>query len=115
MLEDRAAQGGLEIGHEFAEPLPALWADERKLKQIFLNLLSKVVRFRPAGRRVDIEASADRWRGLAVTVRDTGLGLPLTKRLVELHGGSPELESEVGAGTTVTVRLPAERVRGWTA
>lgn len=40
----------------------------------------------------------------------TGLGLPLTKALVELHGGSLDLESEIGAGTTVTVRFPAERI-----
>ena len=40
----------------------------------------------------------------------TGLGLPLTKSFVELHGGSLDLQSEVGAGTTVTVRFPAERI-----
>ncbi len=45
----------------------------------------------------------------------TGIGLPLTKSLVELHGGYLDLQSEVGVGTTVTVRFPAERVIGATA
>ena len=52
---------------------------------------------------------------LARKYEGSGLGLPLTKALVELHGGYLDLQSEVGAGTTVTVRLPAQRVIGATA
>ncbi len=50
--------------------------------------------------------------GLQRAHEGTGLGLPLTKSLTELHGGSLDLQSEVGVGTTVTVRFPAERVVG---
>ncbi len=50
--------------------------------------------------------------GLQRAHEGTGLGLPLAKSLIELHGGSLDLESKVGSGTTVTIRFPAERVTG---
>jgi signal transduction histidine kinase len=49
--------------------------------------------------------------GLAKTHQGTGLGLPISKKLIELHGGSISLKSALGEGTTVTVRFPAERTR----
>jgi PAS domain S-box-containing protein len=115
-------------------------ADPRKLKQILVNLLSNAVKFTPSGGTITIATRLDPDRGLLLRVSDTGIGmvpedvpkalerfgqvgarldrgqegtgigLPLTKSLVELHGGSLELESELGAGTTATVILPAQRI-----
>ena len=128
-----------EIAHGAAL---ALRADARMLKQILVNLLSNAVKFTPAGGKVLIKAWHNPQSGYVLQVVDTGigialhdipkalsrfgqvdselarkyegsgLGLPLTKALVELHGGYLDLQSEVGAGTTVTVRFPAERVIG---
>ncbi len=131
----------LELARRVAEGLPALWGDERKFKQILINLLTNAVKFTPAGGKVGLEAFVDEGGGLTVKVFDTGigiaaedigkamapfeqvdstlgrkfdgtgLGLPLAKAFTELHDGCFELKSEVGVGTTVIVRFPAERVR----
>ena len=120
--------------------LPKLRADERKLRQILLNLLSNAVKFTPEGGAVTVAAAIPRGQGLHISVSDTGigmapddiaialipfgqvdsdlsrrfdgtgLGLPLTKSLIELHGGTMNLVSAVGSGTTVTVRLPENRL-----
>ncbi len=117
-------------------PLPPLWADSVKLRQIVLNLLSNAVKFTPAGGRLRIETHADPLRGIGFTIADsgigmtaadvalalkpfqqidnshtrryegTGLGLPLAKALVEQHGGTLTIESAPGRGTSVTVFLP---------
>ena len=122
------------------ETYPVLLADRRMLKQILVNLLSNAVKFTPPGGRVTVSAHCDPAAGYTLTIADTGigiapddipkalarfeqvdarldrrfegtgLGLPLSKALVELHGGSLELESEVCVGTTVTIRFPAARV-----
>jgi signal transduction histidine kinase len=119
--------------------LPPLWADERALKQILLNLLSNAVKFTPEGGRVTVRAMIDDGRRMRLAVSDTGigiaqkdmprvleafgqidsamnrkhagtgLGLPLTRSLIELHGGEFAIESEVGKGTTVSARFPAQR------
>jgi signal transduction histidine kinase len=113
--------------------------DERKMRQILLNLLSNAVKFTPTDRHVSIDLNLREDGGLQLAVRDTGigmaaadiakalepfgqvsdvltretggtgLGLPLTVKLVELHGGSLAIESTPGAGTTVTLLFPAER------
>ena len=140
LVKERAGHGGLTLESQIPPELPALRADERKLKQILINLLSNAVKFTPAGGTVTIKS----WlhpddgymcqvtdTGIGIALEDipkalapfkqidsqlnrkyegTGLGLPLTKSLVELHGGSLDLQSEVGVGTTVTVRFPAERI-----
>ena len=110
--------------------------DRTRLKQILLNLLSNAVKFTPGGKGVALSCRIDE-EGLAIVVADegigmspaeiqkamqpfqqidnsfsrryegTGLGLPLTKSLVELHGGELRVESEPGRGTIVTVHLPA--------
>ncbi len=141
MVEDRAARQGVEVKVETEESLPFLWADERKVKQILLNLLSNAVKFTPEGGEVAVSVKRDDNGGMNVVVRDTGvgmkpeeiplamapfsqidgsynrehegtgLGLPLSKSLSELHGGGLKLESAEGYGTKVTFSLPAERIR----
>ncbi len=131
---------GIELALETAGELPGLRADERKLKQILVNLLSNAVKFTDAGGKVTLRAWCRMDSGYVFQVVDTGigiapedipkalsrfgqivgdlnrqyegtgLGLPLTKALVELHGGALDLQSEVSVGTTVTVRFPAERI-----
>jgi signal transduction histidine kinase len=110
-----------------------------RLRQVLINLLSNAVKFTEAG-RVTVTVACDAARGLTVAVADTGigmspdeiaiavepfgqvenaitkkyegtgLGLSIARRLVELHGGHLEIESVKGAGTTVRVELPAERL-----
>ena len=125
---------------DLAEGLPPLRGDERKTKQVLLNLITNSVKFTPAGGSVTVNASWDVAIGLAVTVADTGigipesefervlkpfeqvdsslsrqhqgtgLGLPLVKAIMELHGGRLELKSKLGIGTEVTVVFPPERL-----
>ncbi len=140
LVKERTVNAGLTIETVIADDLPPLRADARRLKQILLNLFSNAVKFTPAGGTVTIRVwhhpddgcvfqVAD--SGIGIAARDipkvlapfgqvddtlarkfegTGLGLPLTKSLVEMHGGSFDLQSAVGVGTTVTVRFPAERM-----
>jgi len=139
MMTSRANSAGVEVASDLPKDLPLIWADERRLTQIILNLLTNAVKFTPHGGKARIGAE---WRptGLAIIVDDTGigiapediprvvipfvqvgdlysrpqegsgLGLPLSKRLVELHGGSLALDSERGRGTTVTVLFPTSRI-----
>ena len=141
MIRERATQRQIALTAEIEPGLPMLEADERKLMQILLNLLSNAVKFTPEGGRVTVTAGCEGDERLAITVIDTGigiapeniekaltafgqvnnlmtrdqagtgLGLPLAKRLAELHGGSLELQSKVGAGTTVTLRFPVRPAR----
>jgi signal transduction histidine kinase len=140
MVRQRAEQGGIKLEIELRDQLPALRADERKLKQILVNLLSNAIKFTDAGGNVTLSVRCRMDSGYVFQIADTGigiapedipkalsrfgqvdgdlnrqfegtgLGLPLTKALVELHGGALDLQSEVGVGTTVTVRFPAERL-----
>jgi len=140
LLQQRLDRGGLKFHRRVPERLPSLMADERKLKQILLNLLSNAIKYTPPNGRVSVRAWRDRKGRFNFSVADTGigmapedipkalepfgqvdnvmisseegtgLGLPLTKALVELHGGTFGLESEVGKGTIATVTIPAERI-----
>jgi len=145
LIHERAEENGLRLQYRVPEGALVLIADEVKLKQILINLLSNAVKFTPRGGMVVLVAEVEPGRGLAVKVSDTGigiaaqdipkvlkafaqieshlsrlyegtgLGLPLSKALAELHGGSLSIGSELGAGTTVTLRLPAERLLRATA
>ncbi len=135
-----AVNGGVELGLDILDDLPLLRADERKLRQILVNLLANAIKFTEPGGQITFRAWCRADSGFVFQVVDTGigiapndipralarfgqidgalnrkydgtgLGLPLSKSLVELHGGSLDVQSQVGAGTTVTVRLPAARV-----
>ncbi len=140
LLRDRATAGGVKLVVDIADDLPWLAADARKLKQIFVNLLSNAVKFTEAGGSVTVRMWCHPGDDFMIEVADTGigmapdeiphalslfgqldgilnrrhegtgLGLPLTKALVEMHGGTLEISSDVGAGTTVALRFPASRV-----
>ena len=139
LVKGRAHGGRIEVELDAGDGLPGLRADRRKLKQILVNLLSNAIKFTPEGGKVSLRIWCREDSGHVVQVVDTGigirledipkalapfqqvdadlnrkfegsgLGLPLTKALVELHGGVLDLQSQVGIGTSVTVRFPAER------
>jgi|GEM_PF-1457702 len=139
MLKGRARDAGLHLDCTVPADFPPLRADRLALKRILINLLSNAIKFTPAQGRVCVSAALD-GNGAVLSVADTGigiapedvetamrpfgqvestlnrrhagtgLGLPLTRSLVELHGGTLSIDSAVGVGTTVTVRLPAARL-----
>lgn len=120
--------------------LPVIRADERVLRQIVLNLLSNAVKFTPQGGSIELRIEREPDGRIAIAVNDTGigiarkdlahvmepfgqvdgklqhdakgtgLGLPLTRSMVRLHGGTMVLQSERHAGTRVTIRLPLWRI-----
>jgi signal transduction histidine kinase len=135
LVRERGLKHSIAFGVDLDPALGEVAADERKLKQILLNLLSNAVKFTPDGGRVDVTARRepgqvviavrDTGIGIAPADRDavfeefrqvasdytkkqegTGLGLALTKRFVELHGGRIWLESEPGRGSTFTFTIP---------
>jgi len=138
LVRERAQRHGIALSLEVDKRLGAFQADERKFKQIVLNLLSNAVKFTPDGGRVDVSARkhdgkievAVRDTGIGIAPQDhaavfeefkqvgrdytkkaegTGLGLTLTKRFVELHGGAISLESALGKGSTFTITLPVRQ------
>jgi signal transduction histidine kinase len=139
MIKGQVDENAIELVCDVPPSLPKLVADELKLKQILINLLSNAVKFTLEHGKVVVRARIEA-TGLVITVADTGigieaqdlpkvfkpftqlnanvsrkfkgtgLGLPLAKALVELHDGSLSIESAVGIGTTLTIRLPAHRI-----
>jgi PAS domain S-box-containing protein len=141
LVQERAQRGGITMRKNLPADLPLLHADERKLKQVLLNLLTNAVKFTPPGGTIEIAAEfaddgdfvmrvSDTGIGIAAEnlatalapfgqvdaklnrkYEGTGLGLPLSNAMIQLHQGTLSIESEVGHGTTVTIRLPAARAR----
>jgi two-component system cell cycle sensor histidine kinase PleC len=141
LVATRAGERGIELATEIPGQLPIVRADERAITQILLNLLSNAVKFTQPGGCVTAFAQLEPGGALAFGVRDngigiaegdlaqvfesfgqgrhdvvtpdkgTGLGLPIVKGLVEAHDGSIALSSRVSEGTTVTIHLPASRLR----
>jgi PAS domain S-box-containing protein len=140
IVQQRADNAGVTIERAGDHDLPQLRADSRKLKQALLNLLANAIKFTPEGGKVEIHLTCNGRDGFMIRVTDTGigiaaedlptalrqfgqvdsawnrryqgtgLGLPLTKALVELHDGSLDLKSRPNEGTTVTLRFPAWRI-----
>lgn len=139
MVSVRAKAGSVRLSSGQHDALPRIYADKRRLTQILLNLLSNAIKFTPANGKVSLAAIVDEQNafvfkfidtGVGMSGEDldkamtkfgqvdsglnrrhegTGIGLPLVRRLVELHGGLLEIDSKKGSGTTVTVKFPAQR------
>ncbi len=140
LMKLRAKNRNITIHEMFEQDLPRVWADERALRQICLNLLSNAIKFTPQGGEIWVKVGWTASGGQYFSVKDTGpgipedeipvvlasfgqgsnaiksaeqgagLGLPIAKSLVDLHGGTFTLKSKLRVGTEVIIALPPERV-----
>ncbi|HZU90229.1 MAG TPA: HAMP domain-containing sensor histidine kinase, partial [Stellaceae bacterium] len=133
LTRERARNREIELRLKCPPDIGTIEADERRLKQALFNLVTNAIRFTPPGGSVSIEAARE-GGDLLLSVADTGIGIPpvdqarvfekferasrhsgaglglsLVKSLVELHGGTVDIESEPDRGTKVTCRIPASR------
>jgi two-component system cell cycle sensor histidine kinase PleC len=142
VIEMRLSEKNTSLALNIDERLPKVMADRRALHQIWLNLLSNAIKFTPAGGKIEVSAERTPEDGLAVHVRDTGpgipaheveaalgafsrgayatrkaidgagLGLPIVKGLISLHGGTFDIKARAGGGTEATIVFPGQRVLG---
>jgi len=140
LLKLRASSRGITIHEVFEQGMPRLWADERAIRQVVLNLLSNSIKFTPQGGEIWLKAGWTASGGQYLSVKDTGsgipeneipivlasfgqgsnsiksaeqgagLGLPIAKNLIDMHGGTFTLKSKLRIGTEVIVTFPPERV-----
>lgn len=140
LMKLRAENKGLRLVEDFSPGMSTIWADERAIRQICLNLITNAIKFTPRGGVVTISARTEDDRSQVISVIDngpgipkeeipkvlsafgqgslaqrtaeggTGLGLPIVRSLIELHGGTFELKSELRKGTQAIIRIPATRV-----
>jgi len=140
LLKLRASSRGITIHEVFERGMPKIWADERAIRQIVLNLLSNSIKFTPQGGEIWLKVGWTASGGQYLSVKDTGsgipeaeipivlasfgqgsnsiksaeqgagLGLPIAKSLVDMHGGTFTLKSKLRIGTEVIVTFPPERV-----
>jgi len=140
LLKLRAGNRGITLHELFEPDMPRLWADERAVRQICLNLLSNAIKFTPQGGEIWLKVGWTASGGQYMSVKDTGpgipeeeipvvlasfgqgsnsiksaeqgagLGLPIAKNLIDLHGGTFTLKSKLRIGTEVVVTFPPERV-----
>jgi signal transduction histidine kinase len=140
LVLERARSAGVAVACEIGPQFPPIAGDRLRLKQALLNLLVNAIKFTPSGGSVRLSASASARDGIDIAITDTGigmepkhiaralepfqqldnrlarryegtgLGLPLAKSLIELHGGKLTLDSAPGKGTTAHIWLPPERL-----
>ncbi len=139
-VRDRAARERIAVTTHLDSSLPRLLGDNRRLRQLLLNLLTNAVKFTPHGGAITIRAGFSPAGGIEIAITDTGigmtpeeikvalepfgqiqrrrhgrlegtgLGLPIARRIAEMHGGTVEIESNPGQGTTARLLLPASRI-----
>ena len=135
LVRERASRRGITLGRAIDDGVGTVRGDERKVKQVLLNLLSNALKFTPEGGRIDVgaamnngmaeisvadtgvgivpedqEAIFEEFRQVGTAdkkVEGTGLGLALSRKFIELHGGRIWVQSEPGKGSTFSFTLPA--------
>jgi len=140
LVRERAGRRGITLGREIGDGVGMIRGDERKVKQVVLNLFSNAIKFTPEGGRIDVRARVteglvevsvtDTGVGIAPEhqeavfeelrqvgtadkkVEGTGLGLAISRKFIELHGGRIWVKSQVGVGSTFTFTLPVRREPG---
>lgn len=133
MYMETLKKDGIELNYSAKDDIPNIVCDRARLRQVFLNILDNAAKHGAAGKRIDASISADS-RSVIITVRDYGAGIPpeelprvklkfykgsskargsgiglaVSDEIVRMHGGTLDIESRVGEGTAVTIRLPIE-------